>query len=161
MEPTNRVDEILRGLPPAPAILNRFVALLVEGRPKIEINNPRRALKRALERREYVAPGYHLTDFSGLRLVLEIRDGVLVEIFPVPTLTVHAEERLLERFGVSKKETLLRVVLDIAEGRRLSHTEKRTLLGRKSDSGDVIVNDDRVYLLRGLHVVTVFTPGRK
>jgi hypothetical protein len=160
METTNRVEQILLNVPASPAILNRFIAVLAEARSRIQFRDPTKALKSALARREYISPGYSLSEFSGVRLVFEIRDGVVKDIFAVPLLTKHVKDRLLERFGVSRNETLVKVALDIAKGRRLSHNEKRAL-GCREPGDEVVVNDDRVYLLRGINVVTVFTPNGK
>lgn len=143
------------GVTVPPRLLSLFLALFHEVFLEQQSPpSPQRTLQRLLRRSRPVIGNYYAAD----RWVFDIAGGELADLFIAPSVTVHARERLEERFNIRLhgQDDMIRLAITVAGAEPLSQRQRR----RYRIAGDVQARlaGNCIFLLRErLHLVTVLS----
>lgn len=135
-------------------LVKRFKALWERSNQTGFLVNPRAELLAIASKATHVSGPY----FASGRWIFEVRDRRIVGIHLAPTLSIHARQRLHERFG-PQENPALRAAIDILTGQNLSLERKRQeSIGKYTRA---VQNGDRIHIVKHGKIITVEKPRRR
>lgn len=135
-----------------PRIINKFLGLKYDRFPEETLpHNPEQTLRNIIRGIRHIEADYYIDNNFVFQI---INKKVIKNIFIIPIITIHARERILERFKINEVNMLLNVALGTAKGYILSQKERCKLRIWVEKNSAAIKFGKYVYILNQKHVLT-------
>lgn len=132
------------------SLINKFLSLRYDRSPEeVLLHNPEQTLRNIIRNARNIEANYYIDN----NFVFQIINKVLEDIFIIPIITIHARERILERFEIDEDDMLLNVALGTAKGYILSQKERCKLRILVEKNSSAIRFEKYVYILNRKHVL--------
>lgn len=142
-----------------PVALSQFVDVFQRVQGGYSPRDPEYSIKRILRSTAHFFENYFISTRG--RYVFEIKDGVVESVCPAFSLSKHAKQRCIERFGMFfvGEENILIPTFEIMRGKHLSQNDLKKL--RITVGSMAILFEDRIYVINELFCTVVTVISKK